>query len=123
INEAISILEENEMYDPICSYLLSMADIYLNKGNHKAALNDALRSLKLAEQYGLKDQVADASEKVYQLYDTIGNKVKAFEYYKKYIANRDSINNIEKVQTMADLRTNFEVNQKQAKVNLLEQQK
>ena len=45
------------------------------------------------------------------------------QYYKSYIVYRDSINNINSVQKMADLRTAYEVSQKQVEVNLLNQQK
>jgi len=123
INEAIGILEENEVYDPICSYLMSMADIYLEKGNMTMALSEAKRSLRLAEQYGLKDQISDANEKLYLLYDTIGNQGEALKYYKNHILYRDSVNDIQKVQTMADQRTNFEVSQKQIEVDLLNQKR
>jgi tetratricopeptide (TPR) repeat protein len=38
INEAIRILEEAEDYYPICVYLISMCDIYLEKGDNKTAM-------------------------------------------------------------------------------------
>lgn len=123
MNEAIRILEETQDYYPICDYLISMADVYLNKGDNQAALNYTLKSLYLAEKYGLKEQVAQASLKLSDSYEKTGNLNEALKYYKKHIAYRDSINNISSIQKMADLRTNYEVSQKQAEVNLLQQQK
>ncbi len=123
MNEAISILEETGDYYPICVYLVSIADVYLDKGDNHAALNYTLRSLRLAEHYGLKEQIAEASLKLSSLYEKAGNTSEAFRYYKKHIEYRDSLNNINTVQKMADLRTNFEVSQKQVEVNLLNQQK
>ena len=123
INEAIRILEENEVYDPICSYLMSMSDIYLEKGDQPMALNDAMRSLKLAEQYQLKEQISEANLKLSELYEKAGNPDEAFKYYKNHIAYRDSVNDINSVQKMADLRTDFEVSRKQVEVDLLNQQK
>ena len=123
INEAIQILEETQDYYPICDYLISMTDVYLNKGDDKTALNYALRSLHLAEQYGLKEQIADANLKLSNLYERTGNLSMALKHYKNYIVYRDSINNIKSVQKMADLRTDYEVSQKQAEVNMLNQQK
>ena len=123
MNEAIRILEETGDYYPICVYLTSMADVYLSKGDNQAALNYTLRSLRLAEAYRLKEQVADASLKLSELYEKTGNLNEAYKYYKKHIAYRDSINNINSVKKMADLRTNYEVSQKQIEVNLLNQQK
>jgi signal transduction histidine kinase len=123
INEAIRILEQTQDYYPICVYLTSMADVYLNKGDSQAALNYTLRSLHLAEQYGLKEQIAGASLKLSELYEKNGNISEAFKNYKEHIVYRDSVNNINSVQKMADLRTNYEMSQKQIEVDLLNQQK
>ncbi len=123
INEAIRILEAAEDYYPICVYLISMCDIYMQKGDQPTAMNYAERSLQLAEQYGLKEQISDANLKLSELYEKASNPVESFKYYKNYIAYRDSVNNIKSVQSMADLRTNFEVSQKQIEVDLLNQQK
>jgi class 3 adenylate cyclase len=123
INDAIQILEKLEDYYPICVYLISMSDIYLKKGDDRTALNYALRSLKLAQQYGLKEQIADANLKLSELYERAGNLSESFKYYKNHIAYRDSVNNINSVQKMADLRTDYEVSQKQVEVDLLHQEK
>ncbi|HET6768255.1 MAG TPA: adenylate/guanylate cyclase domain-containing protein [Chitinophagaceae bacterium] len=121
INEAIRILEESEDYYPICVYLISMADIYEEKGDKNAALDYALRSLQLAQQYGLKEQISNANLKLSQLYEKTGNNNESFKYYKNHIVYRDSLNDLNSVQKMADLRTNYEVSQKQVEVDLLAQ--
>ena len=123
IKEAIRILEELEDYYPICVYLISMCDIYLEKGDEPTALSYAVRSLKLAQQYGLKEQISDANLKLSELYERAGNLSESYQYYKNHIAYRDSLNNIQSVQKMADLRTDYEVSQKQIEVDLLNQQK
>lgn len=123
INEAIRILEEAEDYYPICVYLISMCDIYLEKGDNKTAMNYARRSLQLAEQYGLKEQISDANLKLSELYEKSGNMNESFKYYKNYVAYRDSVNDIKTVQKMADLRTDYEVSQKQVEVDLLNQKR
>ena len=123
INEATRILEEAGDYYPICVYLISMCDIYLKKGDKKKGMNYAQRSLKLAQQYGLKDQISDASLKLSELYESAGRPDESYKYYKNHIAYRDSVNNIKSVQKMADLRTDFEVSKKQVEVDLLHQQK
>ncbi len=82
INEAISILEKLEDYYPICVYLISMCDIYLQKGDDKTALAYAMRSLTLAKQYGLKDQISDANKKLSELYEMSGNLNEALNIIK-----------------------------------------
>ena len=123
INEAIRMLEVAEDYYPICVYLISMSDIYLQKGDETSALNYALRSLKLAEQYSLKDQISDAHLKLSELYEKAGDRNESFRHYKNHIAYRDSVNDIKTVQKMADLRTDYEVSQKQTEVDLLNQKR
>lgn len=123
INKAIGKLEELGDYYPISVYLTYMSDIYGAQDNWKAAFAYAFRSLDLAMRYGLKEQIADANLKLSELYERTGRKDTSLEYYKTYISLRDSVMNITTVQEMADLRTDFEVAQKQGEVDLLNQQK
>ena len=121
INKAISILEEMEDYYPITVYLTYMSDIYLRRNNFPAALNYAQRSLELATQYGLKEQIGEAHLKLSELHEEIGDQATAYRHYKAHIAYRDSLINLEKVQQIADLRTNYEVSQKQIEIDLADQ--
>jgi class 3 adenylate cyclase len=57
------------------------------------------------------------------LFEQFGAPAKALIHYKEHIRFRDSVNNINAVQKMADLRTEFEVSRKQVEVDLLNQQK
>jgi signal transduction histidine kinase len=123
INQAIRMFEKTQNYYPICDYLLVMAGVYSNKGEKQIAKNYILKSLNLAEKYGLTEQVAKASLKMSTLSEQLGDTGSAFAYYKKHIAYRDRLNNVSSVQKMGDLRTNYEVSQKQAEVNMLTQQK
>jgi len=123
INEAIGILEKLGDYYPICVYLISMSGIYLEKGKEPAALNYATRSLNLAQKYKLKDQIADANLKLSELYEKAGKPGESLQYFKTHITYRDSVSDIKSVQNMADLRTDYEVSQKQIEVDLLHQQK
>ena len=123
MNKAIQLLQNLGEYYPITVYLLHIADIYLKQGNNLIARNYALKSLKLAEQYGLKEQISDANLKLSEIYEFIGIPKKALQHYKDHIAYRDSVKNIETVQEMADLRTDYEVSQKQIEVDLLNQER
>ena len=123
INVAVPMLEELEDYAPICDYFLSMCDIYLKKPDKTTALEYALKSLKIAEEQHLKGQIRDASFKASEIYDSIDEPKKALTFYKNFIIYRDSIDNIKSYEKSADLKRNFEVSQKQAEVNMLNQQK
>lgn len=123
IIEAIAILEELEHYYPISDYLTYMSDIYLRQNDSISALKSAQRSLELATTYGFKEQISEANLQLSRLYEQAGKPEVSYRYYKNYIAYRDSLNNIEAFQQMADLRTDFEVSQKQSEVDLLNQKR
>lgn len=120
ISKAIKILEELKDYYAISEYLTYMSDIYLALNDWKTSLSYAKRSLNLAQKYGLKEQISNANLKLSQLYQKTGNMAASFSYYKNHIAYRDSLTNLKSMQQMADIRTNYEVSQKQTEVDLLE---
>ena len=123
INEAIEILEELEQYYPIAVYLSSIADIYAQQKNLPAAFDYAKRSHELATRYGLKDQIINANLQLANLYESAGNYKEAYNSYKNYIVYRDSVNNLETIQQMAEQRTDYEISRKQTEIDLLAQQK
>ncbi len=123
IIEAINILEKLEDYYAISEYLIYMTDIYAKQDDWSSAFNYAQRSLELAQKNGLKKQISESNLKLSDLFRQTGNIEGSFKYYRNYITYRDSVTNIESVKQMADLRTDFEVKQKQVQVDLLNQQK
>lgn len=123
INEALVLLEELEDYYPISVYLTYMSNIYSRRKDFSTALNYGQRSLDLATQYRLKEQISEANLTLSELYEEAGNQEASLIHYKEHIAYRDSIINLENVQQIADLRTDFEVSQKQVEVDLLEQKR
>ncbi|MBT8282384.1 MAG: tetratricopeptide repeat protein, partial [Muriicola sp.] len=123
INAAITILEEMQDYSPIVEYLTTMSNIYTRQQDFTTAFSYAQRGLELAKNHGLKESISDANLQLSEMYEHIGNTSEALKYYKNHIAYRDSVKNIAAVQQMADLRTDFEVSQKQSELDLLSQKK
>ncbi|MEP7233393.1 MAG: ATP-binding protein [Ginsengibacter sp.] len=123
LTQAIRKLEEIQDYYPICDFLNSLTDVYLNKGNDRVALTYALRSLQIAEQQGLKEQIADVNLKLSELYEKSGDMGLSLKYYKDHIIYRDSINNNKTDLRMADLRYNFDMSQKQIELNTVNEKR
>lgn len=119
LNKSINLLNHLNEYPAICEFLTSMSDIYFKKGDMRASMNYALKSFDLATKYGLKEQLSSANLNLSQLYEHAGDHRKSLAHYKGYITYRDSVNNIQSVQQIADLRTDFEVSKKQKEVDLL----
>ena len=116
---AIEILEEFGDFYPVCVYLTYMSDIYLRKNDWPKAVAYARNSLDLAEAHNLKEQIMDAHLKLSELYELKEDYKESNNHLKNYYSFRDSILNIETVEKMADLRTDFELAQKQIEVDLL----
>ncbi|UXX80555.1 ATP-binding protein [Reichenbachiella carrageenanivorans] len=118
LSEAIVILNDLEDSYAITEFQIEMGDIYLKKRNYSSAKKYLNEALGYAIEDGLQERIRDASLKLSELYQTQGDYRKAYNYQSQYITYRDSINNDEVIRKMADLRTEYEVGQKQAEVDL-----
>ena len=123
INEALEILLLEKDFYPISVYLTYMSEIYQKQGNWQEALDYSLRSLELAKDYGLKDQISKANYQLSQLYETKGDLKQSFKYFKDYATYKDSVASVANVQEMANQRSDFEIAKKQIEVDLYKQQK
>lgn len=123
MNSTIAILTELGDYYGVSAYLNAISNVYLETGDYSNALLYSSQSLEIAREFGLKEQLSDASLKISQIYEAQGDTLASYSYFKDHVAYKDSINNLETVQKMADLRTDFEVAKKQLEVDLLNQQK
>ncbi len=123
INESSKILQQTGDYYPISVYLTYLADISVEKGNNLKAIQYVNESLRLATEYGLKEQIRDACIKLARLHELAGNISKAYYFHKQYLIYKDSVTNMESVKKMANLRTEYEVGQKQTEVDLLTAEK
>ena len=127
INEAIKMLTASEDYYPICDYLISLSDMYLNKGDTRKALDYAARSLGFANQFHLKEQISKGNLKLSEIYEKAAKWDESLKHYKEYIVYRDSLkdnlNDKINISKMVDARIEFEVSKKQKEVDLLNRQK
>ncbi|QQS51170.1 MAG: tetratricopeptide repeat-containing sensor histidine kinase [Bacteroidota bacterium] len=123
IMRAITILEKYHDSYALSIYYGYLSEIYKARRDVPTALNYAHISLNIAEGAGLLPQIRDAYQVLTELYAMAGKLDKAFECQTNYIDTRDSINNEATIRKMADLRTEYEVAQKQAEVDLLQKKR
>ena len=123
INTAIATLEGLEDYYAISEYLTYLSDLSLREEDNNMALSYAQQSFDLAVKLGLKKQISESSLILAELYERNKNTRASYNAYKNHIIYRDSVANLEGVAKMADLRTDYEVSQKQVEVDLLSAQK
>ena len=101
-------------------FMIEYANILRQKGEIKQAITYASRALKITDNPNYE---RDASRLLARLYEISGRFDSAYYYQSIFIVANDSIKNIESVQKMADLRTEYEVGKKQAEVDVLEKTK
>ena len=119
LNDAISRLEKFEDNYAIAEYQLSLSKIYQEREDTVTALNNAQQSWEMAEQDGLLEQMRNASQRLASIYVQRGDYEQAYLHQTRYLELKDSINNLEVVQNLADMRTEFEIAQKQAEIDFL----
>ncbi len=118
LNQAIAILVKMEDSYAITEFQIEIADILIQKGQYTQAEKYLLETLDYAQKDGLQERLRDASLKLATLYEKQHTYQKAYDYHKQYLSYRDSINNEATIREMADLRTEFEVGQKQTELDL-----
>ncbi len=118
-----------EMLEPIgdiygmADYYIRLGRIFWEEANYNNAIQHTTTGLQMARQEGLKEQIRDASDLLFKLYQQEGNFQEAIKYQSMFYNYKDSIQNVESMQKLSNLRTQFEVGQKQAEVDLLLEQK
>ncbi|MFH6945812.1 tetratricopeptide repeat protein [Flavobacterium sp. FlaQc-50] len=104
----------------MADYHNQLGRIYSELKQTEKAINHTLKALNMAKVLDLKEQIRDAALLLSELYEVEKDYPKAFRYQSQYIAYKDSIENTEATKQLANLRTDFEVTQKEKEIALLE---
>jgi signal transduction histidine kinase len=107
----------------IVSFEIEMSKILLKTEKLNSAKEFALECYHEAYRAGLKEQIRDASALLSDINRKLGNFEEALHYQTSYINYKDSIKNEEIIRKMADLRTEYEISQKQMVIDLLEKKR
>jgi two-component system NtrC family sensor kinase len=122
LRQAIQELERFEDNMAIAEFSTEIANIYQERGDIEMALSHAHRAYSLSKQDGFKEMIRDASQKLAELYGTAEDYKSAFHFQQQYIIYRDSLNNEETFRQIANLRTEYELAQKQTAIDYLQQE-
>jgi len=123
LNEAMKIMESNKDNYGLSDCLIEIGGVYIEEGELNTAINKLERGYKIAVETGLKQQIQNGAKYLSKAYEQKGDLTKALDYQSKYYTYRDSLINAEQIRKLADLRTTYEVGQKQAEVDLLTAEK
>ncbi len=117
---AIKMLQPLDDQFGMADYHNQIGRIYLEQGNRELAIYHTKEALKMAMDFGLKEQMRDASLLLSELYEQKKKYQQALDYKTQYVEYKDSIENKETTRKMAELQTSFEVSLKEKEIDLLE---
>src|SRR5439155_915204 len=112
--KSLKIKEELKDKREIAFTINNIGAFYINQNKLIEADKFLHNALKLSLEIKALDVTKNAYENLSELYEKKGDSKKAFEYYKQYIAARDSINNEEKAKKQTRIEMNYEFEKKQA---------
>lgn len=123
LQEAIRLLKQLGDYYALISFNLRLAKIEQNQHDFVNAIFHASESYNISLRENLLPQLRDACNTLSSIYNDINDFENAYKYQSLYYTYRDSIINEESIRKMADLRTEYEVSQKQAEIDILLKEK
>lgn len=83
--------------------LVAMGTAYYEMKDYRTSIQFLLRSVRLAQSIRSPDQLKEAYEMLYKVYDIIGPIEKSFHYYRLYSTTKDSITNSIEGNKIAEL--------------------
>lgn len=120
--KALKMLIPLEDHFALADYSTQLGRLYAERGKLTQALEQAKKAYDTGKSMAMKEQVKDASLLLSELYKAKRDYRQAFDYQNQYITYKDSIENTETTKQIANLRTEFEVSQKEKEIALLEKQ-
>ncbi|MFK7951777.1 MAG: tetratricopeptide repeat-containing sensor histidine kinase, partial [Ekhidna sp.] len=102
---------------------IELAKIFLESGQLDDAIFYAQRGFNIGQKNLMKEVIRDGADVLAHAYEVRKENEKSLSYYKTYYAYRDSITNVENVKQIESLRADFEINQKQTELDIVEVQR
>ncbi len=121
-NEAFEInKKQNNIYGLIFTSL-QKGKLYRLLGKNKSAGKNLLYTIKLAKEYKYPEDLYSAYKEIALLNAHRKRYKKAYEYYLKSAALKDSIADLELRKQISELQTKYQTAEKQAKINKLREE-
>ncbi|MEQ8471585.1 MAG: ATP-binding protein [Marinoscillum sp.] len=96
-----------------------LAEVFLEKGDIEKAEGLIVEVIDNAKRKDFKEQLRDGYLLLSRIQEEKGTYKASLEAYRSFVAIQDSIKDVETVRKIGDMRTEYEVGQKQAEVDLL----
>jgi len=121
--KSLSISKETDNKADMARCYENISALYNNISDFKKAIAFADSSIKLCKQIGDINNERLAYERLVSVYSKTGKYKEAYEYHVKFKTLTDSIFNSENSKQLSDLKTNYEVEKKEAELKAEQEKK
>ena len=122
VNQAIEIFNEFEDAAGLISCELIQGQLYHEIGQSAKALELLQTATEQAQQLEMLPLVKNGYEHLYQTFEDLNNTPKAYKYYRKYIAAKDSIASAEVASSIDKLKSEYDAEKKAIEIKQLRAQ-
>ncbi len=116
--KSLKIRKENDDRQGLGLCYNIMAELYNKLENCKVAILYCDSGLQIAKEISDIDLEREIYQNMATSYNKIGKYKEAYDYHVKYMEITDSIFNVDNTKQLGDLKTNFEVERKEAELKL-----
>jgi len=106
--KALQLRKEHNNPLGVSETLTNIASVYFKQDDLTTAREYFVASLKMSQEIGSKESLRYAYHNLYQIEEELGNKEAAYDYFKKYIAYRDSLQDIGQTRQQTELELNYQ---------------
>lgn len=117
--KSIAIKKQIDDQYGLAMTLINTGTVYREVGNFNKCFEKLLESEKIAQKIGATTQLRDCYQRLYETYEMQGNTKKAYNYYKAFIAVKDSMMNEESMKNIQKLQAQYENEKKQLTIENL----
>ena len=117
--QVVDLAKEINLVVGVAEEYVYIAEIYYETGEYTEALAYAHDALKLSDKHGFNNFKRDALRILNETYEQMHMIDKAYHYHKEYVAIKDSLFNIEKVELISEMENRYEAEKKEQHIQLL----
>ncbi|MDP2386419.1 MAG: tetratricopeptide repeat protein [Bacteroidota bacterium] len=114
--KALALLKEYGAKSDVGIVYINLGSVYNKLGNHKFAVNYSKLGLALSEEIGEIDNIRLCYENMATAYASLKDYTQAYKCHVKFKQLTDSIFNEENSKQLGDIKTNYQVEKKEAEL-------
>ncbi len=117
--DALVLFKKKNSNSLVMACYNSLSIVMRESNNLNKATEYALSALELAKEFNTKPELKKIYETLYNLSKVKGDFETALMYHEQFTAYSDSLLNQQKIEAIKELETNFEITQRDSKIDLL----